>query len=530
MKRLMALGLTLGVIAGCGSEASTVDQPRELGVATTDEALRIRSTPVGLSLFFQNGNAETLRLTSGPRRYIQELDIVERVVGEEDQGIEPLFSAPSTQSLDWSGISLVEEQWIPGLDGTFTRERYYRGAKWMEAKSSFILIPRDHRGRRAGTIHRFKVGSDNRWRASDDAFVRRFNARQVATGCAAVNDCSGATYIAEALIQARNATRSRQRAKPISPRAVRFDLKWSAQPAVTRSVLVEQRSRSQESWGYGLQIQLQEIGVPTNGQYYEPGDNLTLRVTLRDGEGNRLHALGSLPTFLQVFTREDDSGIRYLDPTFPTRLYYALKHRESTLIAGISGPLHALQTPQTVVDPLTFFLPQTQFAFADVDGYTSVVQTIPPPAVVFGGLGDPALWQSPVSDTLTFVVPEDAQPGTYVAVIKGRREYRGEALNRGATLHFQVGQAAATVYTPSTECASCHGHPATSFGKILHGIDDRATCYTCHSSLAIEVDNRLDYRVHRIHDLSDRYPGSMNTCSTCHSTPPSAPAQGITHP
>ncbi len=527
MRGPKGLGLLLGLFVGCGGEASTLDQTSEPEFAATAETLLGDHEPVGLSLFFQNGNADTLRLTKGPRRYIQELDIIERVAGAVDEGIDPIMSSAATPSLDWSGVSLAEELWIPGLDGTFTRERYYRGAKWMEAKSSFVLTPRDHRGRRAGPQLQFDVGNDNRWRSSDDAFVRRFSARQVAVGCPGVNDCSGATYIAEALIQGRNAIRGNQHARPISPRAVRFDLKWSAQPAVTRSVLVEQRSRSQETLGYGLQVELQEVGAPVNAQYYEPGDELTLQVTFRDGDGNRLHPVGSLPTLLQVLSGDDDSGIRYLDPTFPTRLYYAFKHRESTLIAGISGPLDALQAPETIVDPFTFFLPQTQFAFADVDGYTSVVQTIPSAAVVFGGLQDPGLWQTPVTDTLTFVVPADALPGTYVAVVKGRREYRGEALNRGATFQFQVGQTATSVFTPTTQCSSCHGQPATSLGTVLHGIDDRATCYTCHSSLAIEIDNRLDYRVHRVHALSDRYPGSVNTCSTCHTTPPTGPALGL---
>lgn len=527
MRGRKALGLLLGLFVGCGGEASTFDETLESEVGTAEEALLGQHDPVGLSLIFQNGSAETLRLTKGPRRYIQELDIIERVAGTVDEGIDPVTTGTAAATLDWSGVSLAEELWVPSLDGTFTRERYYRGAKWMEAKSSFVLTPRDHRGFRVGPPLRFDVGTDNRWRNKDDAFVRRFNARQMAVGCPAVNDCSGATYIAEALVQGRNATRPQQRAKFISPRVVQFDLKWSAQPAVTRSVNVEQRTRSEETWGYGFQVELQDIGAPPNGQYYEPGDNLMLQVTFRDGEGNRLHAPGSLPTFLDVFTRQDDSGLRYLDPTLPTRLYYALKHRESTLIAGISGPLDALRAPQTVVDPFTFFLPQTQFAFADVDGYTSVVQTIPAAAVLFGGLQDPALWQTPVSDTLTFAVPDDALPGTYVAVVKGRREYRGEALNRGATFQFQVGQTASTAFAPTTQCASCHGQPATSLGKILHGIDDRATCYTCHSSLAIEIDNRLDYRVHRVHALSDRYPGSVTTCSTCHLTPPAGPALGI---
>lgn len=523
MKGTRLLGLLLALFTACGENGP---QPVvEEDVAVAEVALGKDVDPVGLSLLLENGQSRLLLLAGGPRRYVQELDIVERVSGTTDDGIEPLLSHPATSSLDWSGVRLVEEEWIPGLDGTFTRERYYRDANWMQRRSSFVLTPRDARGHRAGAPLSLEVGKDDQAKPGDDTFVRRFSARQRALGCPQVNDCTGAVYVAEALIQARDATHAAQRAKAISPRAARFELAWSAQPGVVRALDVEQRRRQQEPFGYGFEVALAEVSAPANGAYYLPGETLTLQVTFKDGEGNRLHAAGSLPTFEQVFTRQDDSGIRYLDPTFPTRLYYALKHRESTLIAGLSGPLHALQTPQTVVDPVTFFLPQTQFAFPDVDGYTSVVQTLPPSAIVFGGLQEPSLWQAPVSDTLTFVIPADAAPGTYVTVFKARREYRGEALNRAAAHRIQVGQSAPTAFTPSTRCTTCHAG-ASSLNRVLHGIDDRATCNTCHSSLAIEVDNRIDYRVHRVHALSNRYPAPDIACHTCHTTAPTGPAAG----
>lgn len=525
--RSIGLGLCFGLIVGCGADGPAAPQDIPLEVGMSGEALHVGGDPVGLSLFFRDGTHEPLRLTKGHPRYLQEVDIVERVQTTEDLGIEPLFTAPATQSLDWTGVTLVEEQWIPSLDGTFTRERYYRNAKWMERKSSFTLVPRDAQGHTVGSPLHFAVGRDNAWRPSNDAFVRRFSARQLALGCTQVNDCSGAAYVAETLVQARDATRIQQRARPIDPRAVSFTLLWSAQATATRSVAVEQTRRSEAPYAYGLDVALSEVSTPSNGAFYEPGENVTLQVTLRDGDGNRLHPEGSLPTFLEVFTGQEESGIRYLNPTLPTRLYYALKHRESNFMAGISGPLDQLQSPETIVDPSTFFLPQTQFAFADVDGYTSVIQTIPAAGLIFGGFQDPNLWQVPVSDTVTFVIPDDAQPGTYVAVVKARREFRGEALNRGASYRFQVGQVAATAFVPATKCGNCHGKPATSFANVLHGIDDRATCYTCHSSLAIEVDNRLDYRVHRVHALSDRYPGDVNTCGTCHITTPTGPALGL---
>ena len=175
--------------------------------ASNQAALLGGSEPVGLSIFFRNGSARSIDLIGNAPRYLQELDISEQVVTVADEGIDPLFTAPSTASLDWTGVELVEEQWIPGLDGTFTRERYYRNAQWMERPSRFIVASYDASGHRVGPELKFVAGHDNRWGFLDDGFVRRFNARQLAVGCPAPGNCAGATYIAEALVQVRNTSR-----------------------------------------------------------------------------------------------------------------------------------------------------------------------------------------------------------------------------------------------------------------------------------------------------------------------------------
>jgi hypothetical protein len=161
-----------------------------------------------------------------------------------------------------------------------------------------------------------------------------------------------------------------------------------------------------------------------------------------------------------------------------------------------------------------------------VDGFTAVGQTVPPAAIVFGGLGNPSLWSVPVSDVITFTIPADAEPGTYLAAIKARRDFGGEALNRGTTVEIQVGQASATAYTPKTQCTSCH-QERTGFDTILHGIGDRRACFGCHSSLGIEFDNALDMRVHTIHGRSDRFGADVRRCENCHTTPPAGPARGL---
>lgn len=186
-----------------------------------------------------------------------------------------------------------------------------------------------------------------------------------------------------------------------------------------------------------------------------------------------------------------------------------------------------LRTPQTVVDPTLFFGPQVPFATTAVDGFTAVAQTVPPTAIVFGGLSDPSLWSLPVSDVVTFTIPADAEAGTYVAAVKARRDFAGEALNRGATLDIQVGQTTPTVFTPRTTCTSCHSGARTGFDTLLHGIDDRRACFGCHASLGIEFDNALDIRVHTIHDRSNRFEADIHDCGVCHLTPPSGPQRGV---
>src|SRR5262245_66646206 len=83
---------------------------------------------VGLSLFFQNGVMAPLSLVGDAPRYPQEIDILVTIPGPDDRGIEPLVQNSEFSSLDWRGVEMVEEDWRPAGDGTFIRQRFYRGA------------------------------------------------------------------------------------------------------------------------------------------------------------------------------------------------------------------------------------------------------------------------------------------------------------------------------------------------------------------------------------------------------------------
>lgn len=518
VKQLGVMVLTCAGVCGCGPSAS------DGGFAVSEQALSASEPPVGLSLFFSNGQMAPIHLLGNAPRYLQEIDIAESVTSTSDAGIQPLIASSSLSTLDWSGIVQTEENWVPSFDGTFTRERYYRDARWMEVPSTFVVVAVDANGQEVGSSIVAHAGSDDVRKDSDDGFVRRFVARQLAVGCPTFGNCSGATFKAEALVQFRDALDPESDARTISPSAAALHLSFSQLPERIYSVDVLRQSADV---GHGFSVELEPSSTPANGAYYMPGESVSFRITFRDGEGNRLFPPGQLPSYAEFISGQVENGLRYLDLRLSTRLYYALKHRESNLLAVLSGPIDKLKTPRTVVDPNLLFAPQVPFATASADGFTAVGQTVPPAGIIFGGLFNPAVWSLPVSDLVTFTIPEDAEPGTYLAAIKARRDFAGEALNRGTTMEIQVGQPEATVFTPTTACTSCHAQERTTFNTVLHGIGDRRACFGCHSSLGIEFDNALDIRVHTIHDRSERFDADVRQCSLCHLTPPSGPARGL---
>lgn len=517
IKGILVAGLCIGL--GCLSLGLAADSQDDGTVPTA---------PVGLSLLFQNGAMAPVTLVGAAPRYLQEIDLVATVPTADDQGIQPLIDNGELASLDWTGVEMVEEDWRPAGDGTFIRQRFYRKARWMERSSLFLVTPTDEAGRAVGTPLRAYAGTDDQLTSADDAFVRRFVARQSAFGCPTQGDCTGAAFVAQGLVQLRAALQPGQQARVIPVNATRLSLKWTEQPGLRRTVQVAHGAPEDFPYGYGFQPALETIDPPANGSYYVAGETVRFRVAFRDGAGRRLHPQGSLPTYGQFLRGEVQSGLRYYNgfALFPT-LYYALKHREGLMAVALLGPLDRLKTPQTTVALEEFGGGQAAFATPAVDGFTSLFANIPPNPIVFGG--NPGDDNTPVSDVVPITIPADALPGTYVATFKARREWGGEALNRAVTREIQVGTAASTPFVAKTgPCNTCHAG-ASALPNLLHGLGDRRACYSCHSSLAFEPDAAIDIRVHTVHDRSERFAslGSITNCGLCHLTQPTGPARGI---
>lgn len=475
---------------------------------------------VGLSLFFQNGTMPPTTLYGNANRYLQELDITSKTAASPvDVGIEPLKLLPDMASLNWNGVHLVEEEWKPSAAGKFTRVRYYRGALWMQRSSTFTITPVDANGTATGTAITADAGWDDRIREStDDAWVRRFTARQTATGCPAKNDCTGASYTAQAVISFRDAMLPQNRARAVATNAASLELRWSESNFIYR--LAINHAPVPASYGYGLQPSLELVNGPVGGRtYFLAGETVQLRIVLKDNAGHRLHPSGSLPTYAQVSSGADPSGIRYYNPNLNPQLYYAFKHREANGLVTISGPTDRMTTSKLSVT--NSFAPQVITASVPTDGFSALVVGYPPLSVTRNG--GPA--DTPVSDIVSFTLPFDALPGTYVAALKARREFGGEALNKGAMIRLQVGGVNVTGASPKIGgCQDCH-EGRSAFPNVLHGLPDTTPCAACHTSATFI--GAYDQRVHTIHDRSNRFDENINECSTCHRQIPSGQANGI---
>ncbi len=490
-------------------------------------ALHSDSSPetVGLSLFFQNSQMPKLTLAGDAKRFLQEIDIVANgAPTSTDQGIQPLIQSGDFANLDWTGVQMVEEDFRPNPDGTFLRQRFYRNATWMKRDTAFAVLPVNASGFPVGLPLVAFAGNDNNRTAADDGFVRRFNARQIASPCRTKTDCTGATFTTQALAQWRVPLKPSERARAIPAEASGLRLFWSEQPFANRTVAVETRRASDFAFGYGFQPSLQTLNQPANGSFWMPGETINLRINVKDGAGRPLNTPGSLPTYGQFLRGEIPSGLQYYDGArLASTLYYAMKHREAMFGVGLIGPTNKIKPTSLTVGFETIFLPNVPTATITADGYSGLFQSVPALAILFGA----APLDAPVSDTISFTVPADSLPGTYILAMKARRLWAGEASNKAFTMDIQVGQAAATPANLTTgPCSTCHTGNS-SLSNVLHGISDRRPCQVCHATLAFEPDSPVDIRVHTIHQRSKRFDSNIQNCMQCHLTPPTGPARGL---
>jgi hypothetical protein len=241
---------------------------------------------------------------------LNEIDLVfTDPVKSVDDGIDSLMRSGDAAAFDWKGVEMVEEAWRQTGE-TYIRQRFYRNANWMNAASQFTVYPTDAQDRRIGTPLIMAAGRDDQASEQDDGFIRRFAARQVATGCKKQGDCTGAQFFAQMLVQVRHNRHRSSRTAGIPPQTAALELEWSQKLPKRFTVPVKHATENSVPFGYGFQVSL-DLAPPANGRFFAAGEHVKLRPAFRDGNGRSLSEGGKLPTYAQVMGGAAVSGLGY---------------------------------------------------------------------------------------------------------------------------------------------------------------------------------------------------------------------------
>jgi hypothetical protein len=476
-------------------------------------------TPIGLAIEIDGGVATPLRVRKGQRFYMNQIDLRVAIDAAVDEGVKGLSQAGDFASLDWRDVALADEspEDLPNADGTFVRRRFYRGARWMERPSFLVIEQIDAAGHDTAFPVVVSAGSGTRRTPLDGFFVRRMRAIQWGNDCTTPTDCSQATHFSEeALVELRDATSAGPSLK-MRPSTTALRVSWTAKPGAHWDVPVEQVASP--NWDYGFDMDIAALTPPAADGTYAPGQSVTFQFTLKDGSGKRLHAPGTMPSYADVISGVEPSGIQYWrGPLEKFTTYYRRKHKERQLLLAVMGPRQDDKPIYQVVDLLQrmdFSTGIITSATPAGDGIFAAATGIPSFLAVLSG---PAAWSLPSTDTWTFTIPPDAEPGTYTVVLKGRRAYLGEDIPRARELRIQVGTSTPTEASLGTgHCEGCH-QGGGDLKRVLHGFDDRAACTACHAPLTFEREGPVFVRAHFIHSRSKRVDADLSECKTCHLT------------
>ncbi|MCP3100906.1 cytochrome c family protein [Myxococcus sp. K15C18031901] len=480
--------------------------------------------PVGVALEVDNGEGIPLRVRAGGTYYINQIDLRAAVSATSDAGLKTLRTQSDFAGLGWTGVHQEDQEPVLlGSPGAFTRRRYYRDAAWMNVNSFFTVEPVDSRGRLTGLPILLNVGGEDRRRPGlDSFFVRRLRAIQSTLDCASPSDCSNAKkFEEEALVELRNAyDHARINTFSLRPETTALRLRWSLKPFSPYTIPVEQVQAP--AYAYGFSMDIKALTPPASNGTYAPGSEITFQLTLKDGEGRRLHPAGSLPTYNEVAAGLNPAGIEYYRAFFdPTTTYYRRKHRERMLMTQIIGPAQKIQPIRSIIQLDDFLDPNVDeqvVATQERDGVYAQFATLPFANILFRGAFFPEenLWDRPNTDTWTYKIPQNAEPGTYLVTVKGRRVYLGEDRPASKTVEIQVGTKKRTEAKLTTgPCNSCHSDGG-ELATVLHGNDNRAACAGCHAPLSFELEGPIFVRVHFIHSRSNRVDSPPAKCSSCH--------------
>lgn len=475
-------------------------------------------TPIGIALDVEDGVAIPLRIRGQQRFYIQQIDLRAHVDRSVEEGVAGLAQAGDFAALDWTGTRRVDESFVsvPNADGTFTRRRLFRQARWMNERTRFVIEQLDAAGHRLGMPLVVDTGRELARSATDSFFVRRLRAIQWTNDCASRSDCSHATsFLEEALVELRYANGPNPSVR-LDAATTQLRVTWTAHHDHAYTIPVEQIAHP--VWDYGFVIDLAVATPPGPKGVYTPGQTLLVKFTLRDGAGKPLHPPGALPTLLDYLSGHDPPGIDYWNAREKVMTYYRRKHMEKQMVIAIEGPLQNIGPIRDTLDFAGGIQASSDGAVTtatpEVNGFFGEAAAVPAWRTLIG-LQSP---DSPVGDTAQFTLPANAPAGTYKITMKARRSYLGQELAVAKVIEIQVGTAVHTAAHLGTgTCRDCHQGGA-DLTRLGHGLSagNRDTCTTCHVPLPFEPEGPLYVRTHFVHSRTDRLAAPRFRCASCH--------------
>jgi hypothetical protein len=255
--------------------------------------------------------------------------------------------------------------------------------------------------------------------------------------------------------------------------------------------------------GFGIDPNLRFIS-PNPDNIYKPGDTVNMFVDLRDDQGNRLHQKDLLPSGAEMVTNQANGLLSMVLP-------YVDKTGEVDMVPVVTvvGPLHKMKTRSSPYN-------KGENYFSDPEPFNFIPETATTTLA-------PAEFTQKWSTRTARKLPDNAEFGTYAALIKWNRFFAGERFVKIKPHFFQVGTDERTAYPGRVgNCQICH-RGVLSLDNLRHGlsVDHVEACKTCHQ-YATERAQRIQSFIHRIHASSPRYPADRTDCTMCHLTRESA--------
>lgn len=433
-------------------------------------------------------------------------------------------TASPFKNLDWRETAVVNDEWSGdrALIGGFTREVRYGGAAWMRVDDDTFLVeildaegnvvasmdyPRDSFALwnpvGGHTQFSFRYGAVGKPEFLGDARLNAVPTQPV--GGASVRPPSFRTLARlDVEVQAQPHQRTFVIPEELRGQDGVARVTWSQLPDepfyFPLSFTHPEEPSFPQCWSpadaervpcdFGIQPKLTAT-APANGEAYEPGETFHLLMKFQDGAGNLLHPPDALPSY-NDFMAGNSNGLLYQysahNGTFGERAVWSSM--------SVQGPLHMMKP---------FYGPEGTRGWFSQWGRGSLPNGAAPNNSVTGAREIAGETRWPVE------LPVDAVAGTYVALLKGNRQFMGERTVRTATFYFQVGQAKRTAFPQRVgNCDICHMGP-TSLSNISMGMDTGAVeaCKACHGASTTRF-------IHQVHMQSAHYPVRKNDCTVCH--------------